>query len=297
MNEKKDLRTLFPELAKQWNELKNHETSESVKPGSNKKVWWKCDKGHSWEATVKNRAAGSGCPYCSGRLPIKGENDLATIRPDLITEWDTKLNITIDPSEVTEHSNKKVWWKCFNNHSWQATINSRANGSGCPYCKGRRRLSDNDTKVLPWFLPTESDQERFNIPYPDIIINEGRKMSVLRDEAQLLIPICKDDLEHNLKNVLKIVDIMFKFSTSQNLKTDKVIALFKSLDGVFYLISSNRFLDGENGMGAYKSTSEVQVDRVVSVLNGFMEYCDKFIYFEEVSNGLWKIVDWNIRLA
>jgi len=27
-----------------------------VTPGSNKKVWWTCDKDHEWEATVRNIA-------------------------------------------------------------------------------------------------------------------------------------------------------------------------------------------------------------------------------------------------
>ena len=34
--------------------------------GSNKKVWWKCSKGHEWQAIIANRNEGRGCPYCSG---------------------------------------------------------------------------------------------------------------------------------------------------------------------------------------------------------------------------------------
>jgi len=41
-------------------------TPEGVVAGSNKKVWWLCDKGHEWCATIHNRSAGSGCPHCSG---------------------------------------------------------------------------------------------------------------------------------------------------------------------------------------------------------------------------------------
>ncbi len=35
--------------------------------GSTVKVWWKCEKGHEWEATVSKRSSGRGCPYCSGK--------------------------------------------------------------------------------------------------------------------------------------------------------------------------------------------------------------------------------------
>ena len=63
-----DLLTVNPTLAEEWNYDKNGTlTPDMVTAGSSKKVWWKCDKGHEWEATVKNRSHGRGCPYCSGR--------------------------------------------------------------------------------------------------------------------------------------------------------------------------------------------------------------------------------------
>ena len=31
---------------------------------SNKKVWWKCELGHSWQASISHRTAGTGCPHC-----------------------------------------------------------------------------------------------------------------------------------------------------------------------------------------------------------------------------------------
>ncbi|HHQ2481161.1 TPA: zinc-ribbon domain-containing protein [Bacillus cereus] len=53
------------ELAKQWNEIKNGKlTPVYVTFGSNKKAWWKCEKGHEWETKVHNRIQGCGCLYC-----------------------------------------------------------------------------------------------------------------------------------------------------------------------------------------------------------------------------------------
>ncbi|MDI6534995.1 zinc-ribbon domain-containing protein (plasmid) [Bacillus mycoides] len=38
-----------PELAKQWHETKNGKlTPFHVTVGSNKKAWWKCEKGHEF---------------------------------------------------------------------------------------------------------------------------------------------------------------------------------------------------------------------------------------------------------
>ena len=33
--------------------------------GNTKKVWWRCKKGHEWEAVISSRTAGRGCPYCN----------------------------------------------------------------------------------------------------------------------------------------------------------------------------------------------------------------------------------------
>ena len=59
------LQTLNPELAKQWHPSKNGTlTPNDFTAGSAKKVWWKCEKGHEWEAFIYNRKKGSGCPIC-----------------------------------------------------------------------------------------------------------------------------------------------------------------------------------------------------------------------------------------
>ena len=67
-----------PELSEEWDYEKNALlTPDDVSTGSNKKVWWICRNGHEWESVIQIRVAGNGCPYCSGRLAIRGENDLA----------------------------------------------------------------------------------------------------------------------------------------------------------------------------------------------------------------------------
>jgi hypothetical protein len=59
------LATINPELAKEWHPTKNGElTQHNVVPGSNKKVWWKCNSGHEWQAMIYDRNRGIGCPKC-----------------------------------------------------------------------------------------------------------------------------------------------------------------------------------------------------------------------------------------
>ncbi len=88
ISDKNDLYSLFPLVAEEWDYEKNAYEPSEVKAFSNKKAWWKCSKGHSWEAVISTRSKGSGCPYCYGRMAIVGVNDLQTTRPDLAEEWD-----------------------------------------------------------------------------------------------------------------------------------------------------------------------------------------------------------------
>lgn len=115
-------------------------TASQLSRGSSKKVWWRCKDGHRYESPVSSRYSGGvGCPYCSGRYPIVGQTDLATLRPDLIEQWDDE---SLDPTKFTVTSTHKVRWKCVNEHQWTTGIhnrtNSRTKGSGCPYCPGSR---------------------------------------------------------------------------------------------------------------------------------------------------------------
>lgn len=139
---KNDIYTVNEKLASEWNYERNGEiTPSDIAIGSQKKVWWKCEKGHEWQATPHNRNYGTGCPYCSGRLPIKGENDLVTLFPDIAREWNFKKNQGLNPEDISYGSSKKVWWKCEKGHEWQSSLAHRVGGRGCPICKGDRSTS------------------------------------------------------------------------------------------------------------------------------------------------------------
>lgn len=133
------LNNLFPHIVKEWNYDKNNLIKpDMLTPYSNKIVWWKCDKGHEWEARISDRTLHKrGCPYCTNQRILKGYNDLYTINPDLSSEWDYEKNGKLTPSDVGAGSTKKVWWKCKNNHEWKATVHDRQLGNECPYCSGK----------------------------------------------------------------------------------------------------------------------------------------------------------------
>ena len=125
---KPPLSKTHPELAK---EAVGWEPAQYL-PQSNKKVSWKCRKGHRYESTIGSRTGqGSGCPFCIGKKILKGFNDLATTHPELSIEahqW--------DPTTLGCGSGKKVKWKCPEGHIWECSPNRRTSGSiaKCPVC-------------------------------------------------------------------------------------------------------------------------------------------------------------------
>ncbi len=137
-----DLCTTHPALVKEWNYSKNGDLfPQQFMRGSGKKVWWICENGHEWEADIKDRAIGGGCPYCSNQKVLQGYNDLATTHPELVKEWHPTKNGTLTPNQLTHGSKKKVWWICKNGHEWEAIVSDRIKGRGCPVCSYLQRTS------------------------------------------------------------------------------------------------------------------------------------------------------------
>lgn len=158
-----DLLTTNPELISEWNYEKNTLlTPNMVKAGSSDKVWWICDKGHEWQAVISSRTVNeSGCPFCSGRYDIQGENDLMSVDSPLLKEWNYDRNGRLTPSDFKEHSARKIWWKCKKGHEWCSSISDRSRGDGCPYCSGKRVLVGfNDLAHINPYIAKEWNYEK-----------------------------------------------------------------------------------------------------------------------------------------
>lgn len=129
-----------PEIAEEWDHAKNGElTPFGVTFGSGRKVWWLCDRGHSYQAQVTNRtkkAGGTGCPVCKG-TQVAADNNLLLQFPSVAAQWHETKNGIKRPEDYRPKSHTKVWWQCdrYQEHEWEAAISSRTNsGSGCPKC-------------------------------------------------------------------------------------------------------------------------------------------------------------------
>ena len=123
--------TLEPLLVKQWSK-KNKIKPTEVSIGSHKKVIWRCEKGHEWEAAVKSRTINkTDCPYCSHNKVLAGFNDLATLLPDIAAEWSDR-NYPLLPTQVIE--SKEMWEQI--DEAFCAMEKTKSQYARICYCRG-----------------------------------------------------------------------------------------------------------------------------------------------------------------
>ncbi len=114
--------------------------------GDRENLEWQCLKpecGEIFKANWNHIFNNRGCGYCHGSQ-VGTSNCLATKNPELSKEWHFILNGDLTPYNVTQWSDKEVWWQCPNNskHEWKSTIANRNNGNNCPYCQGKLPSED-----------------------------------------------------------------------------------------------------------------------------------------------------------
>ncbi|WP_167467963.1 zinc-ribbon domain-containing protein [Arthrobacter oryzae] len=157
----RSLAHLFPSIAAEWDRAKNPFPPSHVRPGSNRKIWWLCENGHSWLTAPYVRTKGHGCAACKG-MKATGSNNFALARPDLLSTWNHERNkseLGIAPTDVLPQSNKDVWWTCQNDerHTYVASPAERFRGRGCPYCVGKRVDASNSVGATRPALAAEWD--------------------------------------------------------------------------------------------------------------------------------------------
>jgi len=134
----KSLIHTHPAIAEEWDDNKNSPlTPRQFSYGSGKKVFWKCNKGHSWSASINSRTnMGSGCPKCSNKSACP-DNSLASLYPEIALELHPERNNGMRAEDVVAGSGKKLWWRCNKGHEWEAQVVLRTKREikNCPICK------------------------------------------------------------------------------------------------------------------------------------------------------------------
>ena len=165
----KSISVLFPTIAKTWDYKKNITgTPNNIYPGSQKKYFWLCEKGHqSFKMSVLNRIKSKiGCPICTKNKKISDilkappGKSIGDIYPSLILEWNFEKNIPYSPFDINSNSHKKFWWNCPINckHVYQAYRTDKI--GKCPFCLGRKVNETNSLSTLSPEIAKEWHEEK-----------------------------------------------------------------------------------------------------------------------------------------
>lgn len=168
-----------PELEKEWDYNKNSKIGlnpEKISYSSNKKAFWICNLGHPYDSIIGNRTTkGTGCPICANQQLLEGFNDLATTRPDLLSEWDYELNdkINLFPNQVMKGSHKVANWICPLGHKYKKEIHIRTGGHGCSVCSIGSQTSFPEQAIYFYLKNNfQNVENRYGKPEIDIYIND-----------------------------------------------------------------------------------------------------------------------------
>jgi len=168
------LAATHPELVEQWIEavsLKHKDKSpDNTSSGSGIRVLWRCtaDWGHTWEAQVRNRSRGQGCPHCH-RLCFR---PLIVVRPELAAQWIRAVELESrakTPKNTGVRSDIIVLWRCAEDpeHTWEASVCRRIKSpktAGCPHCPRENSIRITDPELSARWIRTVNSKDKGRTP-------------------------------------------------------------------------------------------------------------------------------------
>lgn len=96
------LDVLYPHLLLEWDYEKNDKEPSKYSYGSSQRVWWKCEKGHSWDAPVCKRTGKNvtNCPTCALTYSTsKAEGDICKYLESVGLEVETSNRTILEQGQ------------------------------------------------------------------------------------------------------------------------------------------------------------------------------------------------------
>ena len=103
------------------------------------KLLWECKQGHRWEMAPSRIRQGGWCARCAGTYRYTTIADM-----DMLAQERGGHCL----SDRYANSHTRLLWECAKGHRWEATPNSVQQGSWCPACKGRVKVTISDMRAL-----------------------------------------------------------------------------------------------------------------------------------------------------
>ena len=107
------------------------------------------------------------------------KQSLLVTNPKLASEWHPANNGKLTPADVIPGSDKKVWWKCpkGDDHEWEAKVQERSRGNGCPICSNRRVVKSNSLAFInPELTKQWHPTKNGTLTAEDVTAGSGKKV-------------------------------------------------------------------------------------------------------------------------
>ena len=111
----------------------------SIYVDDNTKLNWKCKKGHTWAADPNHIRRGQWCPVCRYDTISKKLRGSIEDMQSIARERGGKCL-----SQEYINSQTKLTWQCKEGHVWEAVSGSIKQGTWCPTCAGKKKLTIED---------------------------------------------------------------------------------------------------------------------------------------------------------
>ena len=108
--------------------------------------------------------------------------DISQLKPQLQQQWDAAANSDLGDIVITPQSNKVVQWTCQecpdgHAHKWQAKVQNRSNGNGCPYCAGKMVCQHNSLATRAPHIAAELDLKANGLTPDDYTNHSNAKVA------------------------------------------------------------------------------------------------------------------------
>lgn len=177
---------LRKDLLEEWDWKKNISIDPyTISPRSNKKVYWICNKNHTWKTSPNSRINQKegkiyGCRFCAKQEMWPGETDALTVlkklhREDVIKEFELGEN-NLELSKLFFHGTKKYNFKCPVCGTRRKKTFIEAVNHKCSGCTNQTVTKFNNLKVRYPFIAEKYDKSNVNkIPSDKIIMGGNKK--------------------------------------------------------------------------------------------------------------------------
>ncbi len=109
---------------------------------TDRKLKWKCEKGHVWQSRIDHIKRGSWCPKCAKELSgIKRRLSINEMRQLAVNRGGSCL------SSNYVNTLTHLQWICSKGHQWKTSPASIISGTWCPVCSGTKKKTLEEIKA------------------------------------------------------------------------------------------------------------------------------------------------------